>query len=143
MSKFWGVENNINLINKILAKLPEIEIVLFAEEKYSDLLKGIVEKTKVISAPIVNSVNEFAAMLSLCDIIITTDTSAVHFASAWKIPCIVLYNYRQESGTGVPGYPYKTPNRILTNPIKLLNITVEEVFQAFEELYNETIKNKI
>jgi ADP-heptose:LPS heptosyltransferase len=143
LSKFWGVENNIILINQILLKYNEIEIVLFAEEKYSDLLKGILEKTNVKSAPYVKSVNEFASMLSLCDMIITTDTAAVHFASAWKKPCLALYIYNKDSGTGIPWYPFNTPNRILTTTEKLSDITVDEVFQAFDNLYDEAIKHKI
>jgi len=143
LSKFWGVENNIKLINKIQQNYPDIEIVLFAEEKYSTSVKIIVEQTNIKPAPAVKSVKEFASLLSLCDIIITTDTAAVHFASAWKKPCLALYIYNKESGTGMPWYPYKTANRILTTSEKLSDITVDEVYQAFENLYDEAIKHKI
>lgn len=141
--KFWGVENQIAFIKQLEKKYPEIDIVIFCTKDYLKEYEEIAKSLKVRKAPEAKSVREWGAMLNECDMIFTTDTSAVHLASAFKIPCLALFDWSEKTITGMPWYPYKVRNRVLNaekGGIKSLSPLF--VFKKFEELYDESFSGR-
>ncbi len=133
--KFWGIENNIELIIALEKQDEDLEIVLFGTREYTIELNEIKNKTNVKIAPFVNSVHDYAAMLSTCDFLITPDTAAVHFASVFQIPTIPLYNLVKEGQNRIPWTPFNTPFEAVTTPSeKLSEIKPEKVVEAFNKL---------
>jgi ADP-heptose:LPS heptosyltransferase len=137
-AKFWGIRNNIKFINTIKEKYKDIEFVVFGTQDQEDRLNLIKDNSCAKIAPFVDSVHEYAMLLSTCDIIFTPDTSAVHFAAAFKIPAIALYKVVPEHSAGKPWTPYGTPYKAIeTNKLSLKDIHFSEVIKAFDELYSE------
>lgn len=135
-AKYYGTENYIKLINKIESRY-KADIILFAKSDYSSELNEIKSKTGCRVAPPAESLHGYAAMLSTCDMIITPDTAAVHFSSAFGIPCLALYIVSDNPNTGIPWYPLGISKRILQTKEELAKIKVQEVFSAFIELADE------
>ncbi|MBI3258960.1 MAG: glycosyltransferase family 9 protein [Ignavibacteriae bacterium] len=129
--KYWGRENFIKLIQQINSE--EIEIIGFASKAFQHELIAISAATELISAPLTSNFDEFAALLSSSDVILTPDTSVVHLAAAWKIPCVVLY-------AGIVDNlmlwtPYRSPHRVLSTREQLLSVIhPEKVLEALNEL---------
>ncbi len=137
-AKFWGITNNVNFINTINERYEQIEFLVFGTKDIESKLDIIADKTQAHIAPFVDSVHEFAALLSTCDIILTPDTSSVHFASAFGIPAIALYKVVQGHSAGSPWTPYGTSFRMIaTTKESLKNIKISEVVNASEELFEE------
>jgi ADP-heptose:LPS heptosyltransferase len=137
-NKFWGVENNIEFINTLNKEFPFIEPVLFGTKEYSAEIEKISIEAKIKIAPKVNSMHDWVCLLSQCDLIVTTDTSAVHFAACLKIPCIALYNYAIDEKFGVYWYPYNSPYRIIgAESGRLSDISAQDAIQKLRELIEE------
>lgn len=129
--KYWGRENFIKLIQQISSE--EIEIVGFANEEFQHELTAISAATELKSAPLASNFDEFAALLSSSDVILTPDTSVVHLAAAWKIPCAVMYSGIVDNL--MLWTPYHSPHRVLsTREQSLATITPAEVFASLNEL---------
>jgi ADP-heptose:LPS heptosyltransferase len=141
-AKYWGIFNFKKLMELVNEKYLSFEIVIFTTPEYkSDALNLTLNSNSKI-APFVTNFNLYAAMLSTCDIILTPDTSSVHLASAFNIPCIGLYIWSGLEEFGLPWTPYKTSYRCLTsNDNFLASIDSKDVFTAFEELviYNNLV----
>ena len=134
-SRFWGIENNIKLIEFIKQKYKEAEIRVFATDKYDEVLSKLKDKFNDIITDKCSSFDEFAFEVSLCDFIISPDTSIVHLASAYKIPSVILY-IRKNDMKHQPWYPYKVNFiSIETSEDSIRNIKVEDVSNAVEQLY--------
>jgi ADP-heptose:LPS heptosyltransferase len=134
-AKYWGTENFTALIKMIQDKYKNIEIFLFGTQEYLAEIKEIIYHTKVNAAPFADSIDEYASYLSTCDIILTPDTAAVHFAAAWKIPTIVLYTISDDMNTGMPWTGYNSPCFPITTMGNLSDIEVNEVFGNFQSIY--------
>lgn len=132
-SKFWGINNNIELIKLINSKFPEIKINLFGTKDYEIELNEISKSTKVEIAKYTKSFHEFALDILKNDIIITPDTSVVHLAASTKTPCIIFY---EGNDFAMPWTPYNSPFKMITTKNESIqSITPEMAFKAFEELY--------
>jgi len=136
-AKFWGIENNINLIKEINRIYPEIEVVLFGTKDYLEILKEIEAQTNCRIAQFTRNFDDFAAMIAQCSYLLTPDTSAVHLAACFKVPCICLYTIT-DGNFGMPWTPYNSPYKMLyAKNTTLDQIPVNSVFEAFKELYGK------
>lgn len=136
-SKYIGTENLIKLVNLINSKHADFEIILFSTVDYKIELNEISANSSSKAAPFVSSLKEYACMLSTCDFLISTDTSAVHFASLMNIPCVALYKFAS-GNNDLPWTPYKTVHEILAvNGNRIDSISYVDIFSAFERLVNE------
>jgi ADP-heptose:LPS heptosyltransferase len=134
-SKYWGTQNYIDFIRSVSKIYKDLDIVIFAMRKNADEVTDIVSATKSRQAPFVNSVHDYALMLATCDYLLTTDTSAVHFAAALKVPTIVLYSVPDREDNLKPWLPYKNKHVAVTTPLKSINeIAPFEVVKALGEL---------
>lgn len=134
-AKFWGARNNIDFIKEINKQFPEVVVILFGTNDYSEILNEIKTQTNSRIASQTKNFDEYAAMISLCNFILTPDTSAVHLAACFNIPCICLYTIF-DGDFGIAWTPYNSPHTLLTVRNTSLNqISVKSVFAAFKELY--------
>lgn len=86
-ARFWGVERYKKLCKFILSR--EVDLILISAEKDLHQAEEISSgKYKIFCSP---SFDEFAAMISKLDLLFTPDTSAVHLASAYKVPVFAIY----------------------------------------------------
>jgi ADP-heptose:LPS heptosyltransferase len=90
--RFWGVANYRILLEHVCRSYPEYRpMVLYAppdEQKARAIASG---DPAIVLSPITESFDRFAALVKRLSVLITPDTSAVHLASAFQIPAVVLY----------------------------------------------------
>lgn len=136
--RFWGVENNIEFINLLKKEYRDINIVVIGTKAYEAELNQIKLSTDVIIAPFVKSVREYASFLRICNYIITPDTAAVHFASAFKIPTIPLFSSKT-NGWKFAWLPFNNKYEPLFSDTGLIkDIQPKNVYLAFVKLHNQT-----
>ena len=84
-NKKWTIEGYLNLISLIKRKLKGTQILLYGGPEEVERNKYLMEREdRLIDTGCSNSVREFGALLSLCDILVTGDTMALHVALALK-----------------------------------------------------------
>lgn len=138
-AKFWGTENFKSIINSITDKFNEYRIYLFATQDYTEEINDLTSTTSAISAPAAGKVVQYAALLKQMNIILTPDTSAVHFASTFNIPVVVLYHFDQKSNAYTPWYPIGVPYAAFEHPVSISEIHPGAVFAGIETLINAGI----
>lgn len=138
-TRMWDAEQWIELALLLDNALSNIQIVGFASPRHRDLLAHIAANAPITPAPIVASFHEFAAILSLCDGIISPDTSVIHLAAAWKTPCVAMF-VRSDINI-MPWVPYRSPHRSLYAVENIREISVADVACAAIELFLEN-RNK-
>ena len=82
----------IDALNKTL-KNKNIKILLFGgpeEKERNEKIKKII-KTKIIDAGCDNSLMEFASLVNLCDVLVTSDSLALHIGIALKKKIVVFF----------------------------------------------------
>lgn len=137
-SKYWGTDNYIELIKTLNIKYPDFDVIIFHTQDYVSEFNELTKHTVCSAAPLTNEFDDYVAMLSLTKIIISPDTAAVHIAAAFKIPCIGLFLWTGSKDTGLPWYSFNSPYRCLkTSSGSLVNITVDEVIEAVDEIVTE------
>jgi ADP-heptose:LPS heptosyltransferase len=93
-SRYWSPENWEALAKTLLIKFPEFKIMIIhspADIKLAVALKtqiGLPERTADFKA---GGLFDFLTAIASCSILISPDTSAVHAASAFKVPVLGLY----------------------------------------------------
>jgi heptosyltransferase-1 len=134
--RYWEKDKWIELLRLILKNYPNFSLLLLSTNKDESLRKEIHSNHIQTHCPKNLSIQHFASYIKIADILITPDTSAVHIASALGIPTIALYpNY---DSNFVSWQPYKIPYRsIKSMDESIKQISVEEVFNAFQSLVNE------
>ena len=84
--KSWGVKQTIELINRL-----DCKVLLFGGPEEIARNKQILEETKAIDAGCDNTLQEFAALVNLCDQIVTSDSLAMHIALGLGKRVVVLF----------------------------------------------------
>ncbi|NQW30477.1 MAG: glycosyltransferase family 9 protein [Ignavibacteria bacterium] len=115
------------------ARYPDCKIYLFASPEHQNFKNQIANSTSTIAVPSSASFHEFACRISLMDEILTPDTSVVHLAAAWKIPCVVLYV--QMNPELMPWYPYNTRHiALVTTKNAVSAVPATDIVRAIETL---------
>jgi len=143
-SKAWPNEKIMKFIKNLSL---QYKIILFAGPNDIEKQKTIINELKqqgikIISNNPKNTCGEFAAILNLCDIVITNDTFPLHMAIALKKPTIALFFCTPP--WEIEGYDLV---KKITSPLlekyfftnkyidELVNsISVEEVLQTLREI---------
>ena len=92
--KKWTEEGYLSLIRLLLKSLPDVRILLYGgqEEKERNIyLKKNADTELVIDAGSNNTIRQFAALLSVSNVVVTGDTLAMHLAIALKKKLVVLF----------------------------------------------------
>ena len=96
--KKLSIEKTIELIDKLNNKL-KTKLILFGgpEEKIRNEKIKSLAKTNIIDAGCNNSLMEFASLVNLCNILITSDSLALHIGIALKKKIVSFYYPTSES----------------------------------------------
>lgn len=91
--KKLSIEKTAELIDKLNAKIKNTKLVLFGgpEEKERNEKIRKLAKTEIINAGCKNSLMEFASLVNLCDVLITSDSLALHIATALKKKIVAFF----------------------------------------------------
>ncbi len=92
--KMPGTEQMISVISDILDTFKESHVLLFGgpqELEKNRQINDHLNSSRVHDMGCNHSLLEFAALLSLCHVLLCGDTLAMHIASALKIPCVALF----------------------------------------------------
>lgn len=90
-AKRWPEENFLKLFS--LMKNKKYAIVIFGGEEEKRIMESLTSKSPVplINAGWDNTVADFFSLLNLCDIVLTSDTLALHAATGLKKKVIALF----------------------------------------------------
>lgn len=132
----WSTERNAALVTAILARHPELRILVTSSPGDRDEAAELaaLDPARVIVTPLTSDLLDVAAILEGAAIVITPDTSLVHLASAMDVPTVALYSrltprYHEWLPTGI-SYEAVVSNGL--TPIE--TIQPEEVMTAFDRL---------
>lgn len=137
---WWGTEKFIELIKFVQEDFPLFNVIVCSSKSYNKERLEIAKATGTQTIEPTDSFHEYVTILSTADILITPDTSIVHIASAFNIPCLAFY---LQTDTGLlPWYPYKTIYRALVakpdeHTIKIF--TASQAYSLLKELIHESM----
>jgi ADP-heptose:LPS heptosyltransferase len=135
LDRYWNRDNWIDVIEHLKLKSP---IIITGDDRDEELLESIYLYCKGRNMYYIKtgSILEFAALIKESCLLITPDTSAVHFASAFDIPIIALYNNVDWNLKRFA--PLSTINKVLVsnNSNSINSIEVNEVIKSAEEILN-------
>jgi heptosyltransferase-1 len=141
-SKQWPAENFVRFIDRLAEH--EISVILSGSPQDQEGLERIREKAghprRVMNWAGKTALRELAALFSLADLVLTTDTGPMHLAAAVKVPLIALFGPTAPWRTG----PYGDPGAVFRKPLAcapcfrkkcdtmecMTSITVDEVWEA-------------
>jgi ADP-heptose:LPS heptosyltransferase len=91
-NKAWTVEGYNRLIQK-LKKETKMNLLLLGGPKERERNAQIMQKAKggVIDSGCENTLGQFAALINLCDVVVTGDTTALHLAIALKKKVVAIF----------------------------------------------------
>lgn len=137
-TRFWGVDNYRSLIEKLHEEYRDIVIVLLFKNSDENRAQDIALSRSFVNVVPTSSFDQFAAIIQQLDYLITPDTAAVHLASAFQIPSVVLYVQSDKSLRIWD--PYRSPSEcVVTDVDDLKTIPVSQVYDAAKRLIE---KNK-
>lgn len=87
--KSLSIKKTIELINEIKKEF-DARILIFGENREMERNRIIIENTGIINTGNNNSLMKFASLVNLCDIMITSDSLALHVATALDKKVIVF-----------------------------------------------------
>jgi len=148
-AKCW-LPNRFREVTEKLLSDPNVFIVFFGDQPTASLVKEICQglQSRVINLAGLTSLREVAALISLCDVLLTNDSGPMHIADALGTKIVALFGSTNEIVTG----PYRSATVIhkhvkcspcyqRTCPIDfrcMKEIEAEEVYQAILHM----LKNK-
>jgi ADP-heptose:LPS heptosyltransferase len=132
--KFWGADNYVRLAAAI--RRIGLRAIFAGSPADREMVSQIARESNVQSLPPTDSYAEFAAMLSLADMIVTPDTSVVHLAAALHKPTVMLIASPSDF---IPWRPWGTPHIVVRHNSSIASIAVEDVGTALFQLASETI----
>ncbi|MBI2619753.1 MAG: glycosyltransferase family 9 protein [Ignavibacteriales bacterium] len=138
-ARYWGARNYQNLLQLIQRNIKSHAVVVLCKSEDRDRAREIIKSSPdAIMAPEL-SFDEFAALIRRLHVLVTPDTSAVHLASAFHIPSVVLY-VQSDSNLRI-WEPYRTPcEPIVTKVDDLSAIPVSQVFEGLQRLLGNVPK---
>ncbi|MFA6571434.1 MAG: glycosyltransferase family 9 protein, partial [Bacteroidota bacterium] len=134
-SRMWEDIKWRELVEKIQSKYP---VVLSAQTIQLNRVLPIASGFANVKIFESRTIIDMFALTEKAMLLITPDTSVVHIAAAYNVPTLGLYNYFQETNSKFR--PVSAKSMMLTTQEgggNLKNLSVEEVFSAFEKLITE------
>ena len=91
--KKWTAEGYVELINAIVRAYPDAHILLYGgpEERERNEELSRQAPLHLTDTGTSNTLREFAALIDLCDVLVTGDTMALHIASALEKRVVALF----------------------------------------------------
>jgi len=137
----WVPPHVQSQICALVSSVPDTqEVLVFAhpkDKKEQEEVIRLANTMKVKPAPLTNSFEEYASLLSSCEILLTPDTSTVHLGAALGIPMVAYYLQSSLHYWTPIGVEY----RMLTKD-NLQDISVNNVLVLFKELLDGVATTK-
>ncbi len=142
--KRWTVQGVLELAERLSDRMGA-EVLLLGGPEEVDLNQQILSKVKgrVIDGGCSNSVQEFASLLGLCDVVVTGDSLALHRALALRRRLVVLFGPTSAAEIDLYGLGQKIlpvmdclccyRQTCERSPTCMESISVETVFHAVKE----------
>ncbi|NGX39874.1 MAG: ADP-heptose--LPS heptosyltransferase 2 [Chlamydiae bacterium] len=153
-AKCWLPERFREVAKKLLAD-PNVYLVFFGDQATAPLVKEICLGLgpRVINLAGLTSLREVAALISLCNVLLTNDSGPMHIADAIGTKTVALFGSTNEIVTG----PYRSgvvihkhvdcsPCYQRTCPIDfrcMKRIEAEEVYQTIQQVLKGSKKSKL
>ncbi len=134
-ARFWGIEN----YKKLFSFISAYDVLLICSPNDRELAEKISDgEIKLFYS---NNFDEFAAMISQLNLLISPDTAAVHLASAFEIPVFGLYvKYKTND---MIWSPFRSKfEYIVTEEPTLKNVTFENVKLKLEPFITRLFHNE-
>jgi ADP-heptose:LPS heptosyltransferase len=133
-ARYWGVENYRALLAWMDDHHPESVALLLYHVSDKPIAETVAKGfDRCVLSPSTPTFDKFAALISELDLLMTPDTSAVHLASAFSIPSVVMYVQSNKSLR--IWEPYHTPCKALVSDVDdLKTIIVASVSSAIDEM---------
>ena len=131
--RFWSRENWIMLIDNLKS---HNSVIITGIRKDEEIVRSIFSgcKGKNVFYFISRSVLEFAELIKRCDLLISPDTSAVHFASCFDTPIVALFNKVEWNYKRFAPLSTKQKVFISDSPVSMESINVEDVLNGVNAL---------
>jgi len=133
-ARFWGIENYRVFLTFMKKNYPDLTPVILYLPTDEDKAVQIIENIqRVILSPVTKTFDQFAALIKRLSLLVSPDTSAIHLASAFHIPAVVLYvQSNKDLRIWEPhGTDYEA---VVTDVDDLTTIPVKDVHAAFIKL---------
>jgi ADP-heptose:LPS heptosyltransferase len=133
-ARFWGIGQYRSLLSFMTKQYPEFHTLLLYQPTDKARANKIGEGNKdIVLSPVTETFDQFAAMIKKLSFLVSPDTSAIHLASAFHIPSVVLYVQSDKSLR--IWEPYKTDYEVVVTDVDdLSTIPVSDVQTAFKML---------
>ncbi len=91
--KRLSTEKTAELIDKLNSQIKNAKLILFGGPEETDRNEKIkkLAKAKIIDSGCSNSLMEFASLVSLCDVLVTSDSLALHIGTALKKRIVAFF----------------------------------------------------
>lgn len=93
-SRQWGIENFTAVIQRLLAEVPGLKVVVTGGKDEGFLTRELIDRLKpreIVDMTAQLSLKELGALIKRCNIFITNDTGPMHIAAIAQAPLIVLF----------------------------------------------------
>jgi len=135
-SKFIGEENAIEFLQELDNKYPHLKFIIYYPKDRKSQAQYISQNSNTKLSDETKTFNDYINEISKCQYLITADTSAVHLASYFKIPCLVFYQEVNYLKFGIPWYPFKVDYQSVEVP-SLKNIDLKLAIDKFDRLIKD------
>ncbi|RPI03067.1 MAG: glycosyltransferase family 9 protein [Ignavibacteriae bacterium] len=141
-ARFWGIDQYRRFLILLFEVYPEFHPILLYQPSDREKASAIVNNNShVLLSPVTNTFDEFAAFIKKLSVLVSPDTSAIHLASAFHIPSVVLYVQSDKSLR--IWEPYGTDyEAVITDVDDLSTIPVTAVEEAFRKLIARLPRNQ-
>lgn len=141
-TRIWAEEKSIELIKRITDKHPNCKVVLFTvpseRNRADEILNQLNGRVELVPDKL--NLTEVSAIIAQLDIMISPDTSLVHIARAQQVPVVGLYSRFMKNFLLWRPYDQKTGAVVSGNDDNIFDITVDQVFNTFNEVVREKME---
>ena len=140
MGRFWKRDNWVRLIEKLREVNP---VIITGVKQDEEMIQSIFHncKGKNLFYLKTESVLEFAGLIERSKLLISPDTSAVHFASCFDTPVIAFYNNVEWNYKRFAPLSTKQKVFISSSPDSLDSIPVNNVLDAVNDMMKSIVKS--
>jgi len=130
--KLWSIDAYIALGNALLARIPNLRIVITGTSNESFLAKKFEKKVpNTINLVGKTTVSDLSALMKRANLFIAHDCGVFHIAAASNVPMVGLYGPTNPVLTGP--YPLK-PQHVVIKKESMADIAVDEVVETAQKL---------
>lgn len=149
-AKCW-LPSRFAAVTRRLLEDPRIAVVFFGDASQVPLVKGICNEAgeRALNLAGTTSLRQLAALIRLCDLLLTNDSGPMHLGAALGTPLVALFGSTNEVKTGPYGqgehvihkHVECSPCYLRTCPVDfrcMERITSDEVYQRLQALMRES-----